>query len=164
MQTIGVAGFASLIALIATNAMQLLKPLIELIPGILLAKYREAHDALLQLVTWGVNFGLLLIAAHFATSIFTGVPWWVLLLSATGQTLAGHVTYRNALRGKIDAPPPGTITFDPPPLAGTSINVSYPMASTDGMAGNANTPLTSPPDISTQYPSEQARIPLVPRQ
>lgn len=87
-----IAGLAAMVSYFTTNAMQLIKPFIELIPGIMLKKNQAVHDNLIRLVQIGINLGATALLA-VTTPLYRGMPWWSVVLIGLGQATASHVTY-----------------------------------------------------------------------
>jgi hypothetical protein len=110
-----------MLSLITTMIVQLLKPLVELIPGLTDSKNQVAHDNLLRVLQIAMNFGLLLLAANSLPSAFAGLQWWDMLAIAAGQSVLSHVSYKVVSGGSsgsgpaepiVDYPPPGVIGSD----------------------------------------------------
>lgn len=101
---VDITALAALIAYLMTIIMQVVKPLVELIPGMLLPKNQVLHDSVLRLLLGLGNFGLLLLAAHSLPGAFAGWQWWDFVALAFGQSVVGHVTYQTTIAGKTDIP------------------------------------------------------------
>lgn len=121
--TVDLTALAGLFALVTTNLVQLVKPLIEGIPGIMAPKNAALHDSVLRLAQYLINLALLLAAFYTVPSAFVGLSWFDLLAIAFGQAIVSHVTYATTTAGKVDAP---TAT----PLAGTVADAVTPPAAT----------------------------------
>lgn len=98
-QAVDLVSLGAMFSLIATLLLQLLKPVIELIPNINLKANQAAHDNLLRLVQYLINFGLLLLASRTAPSVFAGLQWWDLVSLSIGQGILSHVTYSLVSQG-----------------------------------------------------------------
>lgn len=95
MEGVTVTGLAALVALFTVNAVQFLKPFVELIPGINLAKNKQIHDNLLRLIQIGINLGATALLA-ISVPVYQGIPWWQIVLIGLGQATGSHLTYVNA--------------------------------------------------------------------
>lgn len=101
-QTLDIVGLVALFTLVSTLLMQVVKPLVELIPGINAPANQAAHDGALRLLLGAINFGFLLLAARSLPSAFVGLQWWDLLALALNQSVLSHATYRITTAGKVD--------------------------------------------------------------
>lgn len=95
MEGVTVTGLAALVALFTVNAVQFVKPFVELIPGINLAKNKQIHDNLLRLIQIGINLGATALLA-ISVPVYRGIPWWQIVLIGLGQATGSHLTYVNA--------------------------------------------------------------------
>lgn len=110
MESWTIAGFAAMVSLFTVNAMQFLKPFVELLPGITLAKNKQVHDNLLRLMQVGINLGATAVLA-VTTPLYRGIPWWQIALIGLGQATASHVTYAlNSTDGTDTLPDAGMST------------------------------------------------------
>lgn len=104
MEGITVTGLAALVALFTVNAVQFLKPFVELLPGITLAKNKQIHDNLLRLIQIGINLGATALLA-ISVPVYRGIPWWQIVLIGLGQATGSHLTYVNSSSGSGSALP-----------------------------------------------------------
>lgn len=95
MEGVTVTGLAALVALFTVNAVQYIKPFVELIPGIMLPKNKLIHDNLLRLIQIGINVGVTALLA-ISTPLYAGIPWWQIALIGLGQATGSHLTYATA--------------------------------------------------------------------
>lgn len=95
MEGVTVTGLAALVALFTVNAVQFLKPFVELIPGINRAKNKQIHDNLLRLIQIGINLGATALLA-ISVPVYRGIPWWQIVLIGLGQATGSHLTYVNS--------------------------------------------------------------------
>jgi len=102
MEGVTVTGLAALVALFTVNAVQFIKPFVELIPGIDLAKNKQVHDNLLRLLQIGINLGATALLA-ISVPVYRGIPWWQIVLIGLGQATGSHLTYVNSNAGSGSA-------------------------------------------------------------
>lgn len=86
------------LSLVTMVVVQLIKPAVERIPHIDEEGNKALHDNILRALQYGLNFGLLLLAAHNAPAAFAGFQWYDLLSEAFGQSVVSHVAYKSVAK------------------------------------------------------------------
>ncbi len=145
-QTVDLVALSGFLATVTLLLVQLVKPWIDRIPGITLDKNKDAHDSLLRIVQYALNFGLLEAASVTVPRAFSGLVWFDLLGLAFGQAIFSHVTYKLTTGEKITTPTVntggklyvGTTTPQPLPTVTHPIGTVGPITTIPHQIGSVN--------------------------